>query len=371
MPVSVLAVQAVVCGIDERPPPLDGVLDVRVNLPALTVGERATLWRLHHPGAATWPADQLLALATRHPLGPGALAAVAHHRPADPAEAADRCRESTRHRLGELGQVLRCNFVWDDLVVAPRLRQRLDELAFEARDRVLFWELPQARRLYPRGAGLLALFTGTAGTGKTMAAQVLAAHLGLDLVRIDLAAVISKYIGETAKNLRRIFHTAADLGAVLLFDEADSLFARRTDVHDSHDRHANTDTNYLLQLVEDFSGLAILASNKKNNLDPAFTRRIRHFLEFARPDANARHKIWQQLLTELGTPLPESALDLLAALDLSGAQIKNAILAAAFIARSLGEPLRVPHLVRGVERELDKEGRTLDSRERGRLHAHA
>ena len=365
-----LAVQAIVCTADDRPAALDGVLDLRVVLPALTVDGRAGLWRHHYPEVATWPQDQVLALATRHPLAPRDLAAVARQRPRDPAEAAERCREATRHRLGELGQLLRCNFVWDDLVVAPGLRERLDELAFEARDRIRFWELPQARRLYPRGAGLVALFAGTAGTGKTMAAQVLAADLGLDLVRIDLAAVISKYIGETAKNLRRIFHTAADLGAVLLFDEADALFARRTDVRDSHDRHANTDTNYLLQLVEDFSGLAILASNKKNNLDPAFTRRIRHIFEFSRPDVPARHKIWQQILGELGAGLPDRVLDALAALDLSGAQIKNSILAAVFVARSRGEDLRADHLARGVDRELDKEGRSLEPRDRERLRAH-
>lgn len=365
-----LAVQAIVCTADERPASLDGVLDIRVGLPPLTVDERAAAWRRHHPATAAWPDDQLLTLATRHPLNLRDLAAVARQRPKDPREAAEQCREATRHRLGELGQMLRCNFGWDDLVVTPRLRERLGELAFEARDRVLFWELPQARRLYPRGAGLVALFTGTAGTGKTMAAQVLAADLGLDLVRIDLAAVISKYIGETAKNLRRIFHTAADLGAVLLFDEADALFARRTDVRDSHDRHANTDTNYLLQLVEDFSGLAILASNKKNNLDPAFTRRIRHILEFSRPDVPARRQIWRQILAELGVGLQDVTLDALAPLDLSGAQIKNAILAAVFVARSRGEPLRADHLTRGIERELDKEGRSLEPRDRERLRAH-
>jgi len=368
---SVFGAQAIVCAPDERPVPLDGVLDVRVTLPPPTVDERADLWRRLHPDAATWPEDQVQSFATRHPLGPGDLAAVARLRPATPAEAATRCREATRHRLGELGQVLRCEFVWDDLVVGQRLRLRLDDLAFEARDRSLFWEQPQARRLYPRGTGLLALFTGTAGTGKTMAAQVLAADLGLDLVRIDLAAVISKYIGETTKNLRKIFQTAANLGAVLLFDEADALFARRTDVRDAHDRHANTDTNYLLQLVEDFSGLAILASNKKANLDPAFTRRIRHVLDFPRPDASARRTIWRQLLTELGAPQSDQALDALASLDLSGAQIKNAIVAAVFVARSGREPLRVPHLVRGVERELDKDGRSLDTRDRGRMTAHA
>ena len=157
---------------------------------------------------------------------------------------------------------------------------------------------------------------------------------------------------------------------MLLFDEADALFARRTDVRDSHDRHANTDTNYLLQLVEDFSGVAILASNKKANLDPAFTRRIRHILDFPRPDAAARRQIWRQILAELGSPLADLTLDSLAALDLSGAQIKNAILAALFVSRSETRPLAVQHVIRGLERELEKDGRSLDLRERERLASH-
>ena len=365
-----LASQAIVCAADERPAPIDGVLDLRVALPTPDIAERTHLWRAHLPAARTWPEGQLSELAARFPLIPGELAAIAVHRPATALEAADRCREATRHRLGELGQRLRGGFGWDDLVLSAKLHQRLADLAFEARDRAGFWELPQARRLYPRGTGLVALFTGPAGTGKTMAAQVLAAELGLDVVRIDLAATISKYIGETAKHLRRIFVTAAGTGAVLLFDEADALFARRTDVRDSHDRHANTDTNYLLQLVEDFSGVAILASNKKTNLDPAFTRRIRHILDFPRPDAAARRQIWRQILAELGSPLADLTLDSLAALDLSGAQIKNAILAALFVSRSETRPLAVPHVIRGLERELEKDGRSLDLRERERLASH-
>nr|WP_276603085.1 ATP-binding protein [Nannocystis pusilla] len=214
------------------------------------------------------------------------------------------------------------------------------------------------------------MFTGPAGTGKTMAAQVLAAQLGQDLVRIDLATIVSKYIGETAKNLRKIFSVAAGMSAVLLFDEADALFARRTDVRDSHDRHANSDTNYLLQLLEDFAGVAVLASNKKANIDPAFIRRIRHVLEFPRPDAAARRQIWQQVLSELGAEVSPAALDTLGGVDLSGAQIKNAVLAATFVARSEKRPLGVGQLVRGLERELDKDGRALERRDRERLVVH-
>src|SRR5690606_11006597 len=208
-------------------------------------------------------------------------------------------REQTRGRLGELGQLLDCPFDWDDLVLADKLRETLEDFTFEASERAVFWEAPEPRRLFPRGTGLVALLTGPPGTGKTMAAQVIAAQLELDLFRINLATVISKYIGETAKNLDRIFSRAARMNAVLLFDEADALFSKRTEVKDSHDRYANTDTNYLLQLLEDYQGIALLASNKKNNIDPAFIRRIRYVLDFQRPDADQRRTVWRRVLGEL------------------------------------------------------------------------
>lgn len=368
--ITVLATFAVVCTPHERPAPIEGVIDLRVELPAPELTERVTLWRELVSTSDTWPEGHLTDLALRYPLPVGELTAIGQQRPASAAAAAELCRERTRHRLGELGHVLRCPFGMNDLVIPARLKTHLAEFIFEARDRLDFWERPEAQRLYPRGTGLVALFTGPAGTGKTMAAQVLAAELGLDLVRIDLASVVSKYIGETAKSLRRIFTAASGMSAVLLFDEADALFARRTDVRDAHDRHANADTNYLLQLVEDFAGIALLASNKKANIDPAFLRRIRHVLDFPRPEPAARRQIWQRILGELAAPLPDPALDLLATIDLSGAQIKNAVLAAVFAARSERRQLSVPHLVRGVERELDKDGRTLDRRERERLMAH-
>jgi hypothetical protein len=365
-----LSLVAVVCGPHDRPAPSDGVLDLRVELPAPDLAERAALWRRLVPTARTWPEEHVEKVSRRYPLPVGDLAAVGLRRPAGVDEAAELCRERTRNRLGELGHVLRCPFGIDDLVIPAKLRDHLGEFVFEARDRADFWERPVVQRLYPRGAGLVALFTGPAGTGKTMAAQVVAAELGQDLVRIDLAAIVSKYIGETAKNMRRIFSVAAGMSAVLLFDEADALFARRTDVRDSHDRHANADTNYLLQLLEDFAGVAVLASNKKANIDPAFIRRIRHVLDFPRPDAAARRQIWQQVLAELGAVLTPAALDTLGTVDLSGAQIKNAVLAATFIARSERRDLGVGHIVRALERELDKDGRALDRRDRERLVVH-
>ncbi len=218
----------------------------------------------------------------------------------------------------------------------------------------------------------MALFSGPPGTGKTMAAQVIAADLELDLFRIDLAAVVSKYIGETAKHLAQIFIRASRMNAVLLFDEADALFAKRTEVKDSHDRYANADTSYLLQLLEEYRGIVILASNKKQNIDPAFIRRVRYVFEFPRPDAAERRKIWRQVIGELSDVETLKRLDatieaLAANIELSGAQIKNAVLASIFVARRSRDPLTMPHLLRGLERELGKEGRSVGTRERERL----
>src|SRR5262249_34306246 len=178
-----------------------------------------------------------------------------------------------------LGRLVQCQCTCDDLVVPERVPEALEDFAFEARDRVTFWESPCAQRLFPRGTGLVALFGGPPGTGKTMAAQVIAAALELDLFRIDLAPVVSKYIGETAKHLGQIFARAARMNAVLLFDEADALFSKRTEVKDAHDRYANADTSYLLQLLEEYRGIVILATNKKQNIDPAFIRRVRYVFE--------------------------------------------------------------------------------------------
>ncbi|HLT02618.1 MAG TPA: ATP-binding protein, partial [Geminicoccaceae bacterium] len=271
-----------------------------------------------------------------------------------------------------LGHLLECPFTWDDVVLPERLRQALEDFAFEAHDRVRFWEDAATRRLFPRGTGLVALFGGPPGTGKTMAAQIVAAELEMDLFRIDLASVVSKYIGETAKHLRQIFARAARMNAVLLFDEADALFSKRTDVNDAHDRYANADTSYLLQLLEEYRGIVVLATNKKQNIDPAFIRRVRYVFDFPRPDVAERRRIWRQVIGELcGAETLQRlgpTLDALGAgVDLSGAQIKGAVLAAIFAARRRRAPLAMPHLLQGLERELAKEGRTLGAREQDRL----
>jgi hypothetical protein len=352
-----------------------GVVDDQVALPALSIDERRAAWLRLLPAARAWPEGDFADLVGRHRVQIGDIAAIGQ-RGIDGVEAArSACRRSTRHRLGDLGQLVECPFGRADLMLPASLNQLLDALLYEARERAAFWESPAARRLFPRGRGLVGLMTGPPGTGKTMTAQVVAAELGLDLVRIDLASTVNKYIGETAKNLRRIFTRAAEMNAVLLFDEADALFAKRTEVRDAHDRYANADTNYLLQHLEEFDGIALLASNRKQNIDTAFVRRIRFVMDFPRPQPAERLLIWRRLVGELvGPACAEQLADLLRtladALDLSGAQIKLALLAAIFLARQAGRPLAVDHLLRGIERELGKEGRGIEAHDRERIARH-
>jgi len=216
---------------------------------------------------------------------------------------------------------------------------------------------------YSRGLGLSALFSGTSGTGKTMAAEVLAHTLGLDVFQIDLAGLVSKYIGETEKNLKRVFDAAEDSGAILLFDEADALFGKRTEVKDSHDRYANFEVSYLLQRMEAYRGLAILTTNMRQAIDTAFLRRIRFIVEFPFPDAAHRARIWRGVFPT-GTPTVGLDAERLAHLNITGGIIRNIAMHAAFLAADEAEPVRMSHLLEGARTEYAKLERPLGSAER-------
>ncbi|MCX4247469.1 ATP-binding protein [Paraliomyxa miuraensis] len=348
--------------------------DHRFELHAPTSSEALELWGRLLPESRTWPADSVQRLVASHHLTIGELVDVWRRAPSSLEQAEAMVRELGRGRLGDLAQNLAGSFGWDDLVVSDHLRDALQAFAFEALDRAAFWESSAARRLFPRGTGLVGLMAGPPGTGKTMAAQVIARELGLDLYRIDLATVVSKYIGETAKNLRQIFQRASRLNAMLLFDEADAMFAKRTELKDSHDRHANADTGYLLQLLEQYRGVALLASNRRGNIDPAFIRRIRYVFTFPRPDVAQRVEIWQRVVGELcpeAQPGLSSTLERLGAVvTLSGAEIKNAVLAALFHARRRGARLSTDDLFVGVDRELAKEGMSMSAENRRVVRRH-
>jgi AAA+ superfamily predicted ATPase len=258
--------------------------------------------------------------------------------------------------MSHLAQRIVASATMDDLVIGQREKEILHSIIASARQRFRVYEEWGFARSGDRGLGISALFAGDSGTGKTTAAEAIAHELDLDLYRIDLSMVVNKYIGETEKNLKKIFDAAEDGGAILLFDEADALFGKRSEVRDSHDRYANIEVGYLLQRMESYRGLAILTTNLKNSLDRAFTRRIRFIVNFHFPDEKSRAEIWRKVFP---SSVPVVGLDYarLATLELAGGNIRNIALGAAFLAADDGEPVGMAHIAHAAREEYDKIGR--------------
>jgi SpoVK/Ycf46/Vps4 family AAA+-type ATPase len=269
-----------------------------------------------------------------------------------------RCRVGARPRLEALAQRIETQVTWDDLILPPRQQSALQEIAMQVRQRGQVYEDWGFRRQHSRGLGITALFAGSSGTGKTLAAEVLASELRLDLYHIDLSSVVDKYIGETEKNLRQIFDAAEAGGVILLFDEADALFGKRSEVKDSHDRHANIEVSYLLQRMEQYRGLAILTSNLKDALDEAFLRRLRFVVEFPFPDAAERAAIWARVFPA-NTPTDGLDYARLARLNVAGGSIRNIALNATFQAAEAGAPVSMVHILQAAQREYEKLQRPL------------
>ncbi len=277
----------------------------------------------------------------------------------------DACRMQARPRLDELAQRIPPTADWQDLVLPTAQEQMLREVAAHVRQRATVYQNWGFAAKNARGLGISALFAGASGTGKTLAAEVLANELHLDLYRIDLSSVVSKYIGETEKNLRRVFDAAEEGGVILLFDEADALFGKRSDVKDSHDRYANIEVSYLLQRMECYPGLAILTTNLKSSLDTAFQRRIRFFVQFPFPDAAQRAEIWRRVFPA-NTPCQDLDPTKLAQLSVSGGNIRNIALNAAFLAADQREAVQMKHLLRAARTEYAKLEKSLTEAEIGR-----
>ncbi|MCI0539361.1 MAG: AAA family ATPase [Verrucomicrobiales bacterium] len=265
----------------------------------------------------------------------------------------EACRTHARQRLEDLAQRIEPSATWDDLILPEPQMQMLREIAIHTRNRARVYDEWDFASKGARGLGISALFAGPSGTGKTMASEVLARELQLDLYRIDLSQVVSKYIGETEKNLRRVFDAAEEGGALLLFDEADALFGKRSEVKDSHDRYANIEISYLLQRMEAYRGLAILTTNMKSVLDTAFLRRLRFVVQFPFPDAAQRANIWRCIFPRR-TPVERLDVAKLARLNVAGGNIRNIALYAAFLAADAGEPVRMTHLLRAARSEYAK-----------------
>jgi AAA+ superfamily predicted ATPase len=267
-----------------------------------------------------------------------------------------------RIALDELGRRVEPRARWDDLVVPERQRKTLREIVGHVRQRATVYQDWGFEDVLRRGLGVTALFAGSSGTGKTLAAEVVAGELGLDLFVIDLSQVVSKYIGETEKNLRRIFDAAERGGAVLLFDEADALFGKRSEVKDSHDRYANLEVSYLLMRMESYRGLAILTTNQKKALDQAFLRRLRFVVDFPFPDVAERAEIWRRVIPPQ-VPLDGVAVERLAQLTVAGGSIRNIALSAAFLAADEGAELQMRHLLAAARTEYVKLERSVTSTE--------
>ena len=310
------------------------------------------------------------AVSAHFDLGLAAIRAIAAEVLAAPADAGDRaagaalvwtkCRAHLRARLDGLAERIDCATGWDDLVLPEAQTRTLRAVAGQLRQRTTVYDRWGFGQRNSRGLGISALFAGPSGTGKTLAAEVLANELDLDLYRIDLSSVVSKYIGETEKNLRRVFDAAEESGAILLFDEADALFGRRSEVKDSHDRYANIEVSYLLQRMEAYRGLAILTTNARSALDPAFLRRLRFVVEFPFPDTDQRAEIWRRIFPA-ATPTERLNVAKLASLRIPGGNIRNIAMNAAFLAADAGEPVRMGHLLVAARSEYSKLDRPLSA----------
>ena len=347
-----------------------------LQLPMPAPAQRARIWRIMLPPGATLSPQDIDHLAARFRFAPGriartirlAAAGAARRPPAErhltlgDVEAA--CRTVGVAEMSALAQKMPLPYGRTDLVVPLAVEMELDLAVAWVRERHTVLEQWGFARRIVLGRGLTALFTGKPGTGKTMAAQVLARELGCDLYRVDLSRVMSKYIGETEKNLAQLFDEAQASGAILFFDEADALFGKRSEVKDAHDRYANVEIGYLLQRMEDYEGVTILATNRMRDLDEAFVRRFQVLLRFPMPEAPDRLRLWEGMIPAQAARAPDLDLGTLAQkFEVSGGEIRNVVLAAAYLAAGAGVPIGMGHLKRALRRELGKSGRVLSKEE--------
>ena len=343
-----------------------------VALPTPTYMLRRQLWRtlLARSGHTVAEAVDVDALADKFGFTAGKIHATITHagrlatmRPQKDgaisgADLYQACRALSGTGLATLARKITPLYTWDDIILPNSDLEHLKEICTHVRYRQQVFGHWGFHRKFSLGKGLSSLFLGPSGTGKTMAAEIMASELRLDLYKIDLSCVVSKYIGETEKNLAKIFREAEESNAILFFDEADAIFGKRSEVKDSHDRYANTEINYLLQKMEEYEGIVILASNFKKNIDDAFTRRMRFVVEFPFPEQEYRYRIWKSVFPK-DTPL-SSDIDfgfLAGKLKIAGGNIRNIALNAAFLAAAKPGEIRMEHIIRSTKREFQKMGR--------------
>ena len=341
---------------------------ISVSFEKLTTEERASLWDLLLEGAT----DQIqqkdrAVLSGQFNLSSGQIIAAASSAMSYALEAGrgleiedlfKAARLHSGHHLAELARKVEPRYVWEDLVLPETPLTMLKEMVSMVQSRPMVLETWGLGRKLTAGSGISALFSGPPGTGKTLAAQIMANRLGIDLYRIDLSTVVSKYVGETEKQLERIFSEASESNAILFFDEADSIFGKRSEVKGAHDRYANIEVSYLLQRMEDYNGVAILATNLRANLDEAFTRRLQFIINFPFPEEDYRLRIWEVLMPptlpredNLNFPIMAERF------KVAGGSIRNIIVSAAYFAAADGGSVTMSHLMHGARREFQKMGR--------------
>ena len=343
-----------------------------VSLPVPPYETRVALWRTHLGDADVAGDVDVHALAGKFGLTDGQIRdAVASAASRDEDDAAltptriyEACRAQSGGRLASLARKIDPHYRWEDIVLPPDREAQLREVAAHVEHRGTVYGEWGFEEKFSLGNGLVVLFTGPSGTGKTMATDIVAREAGLDLYKIDLSSVVSKYIGETEKNLREIFDEAERSDAILLFDEADAVFGKRSEVRDAHDRYANIEVNYLLQRIEEYDGTVVLTTNYKQNIDDAFTRRIHLSVDFPLPDPESRAAIWRSVFPAT-TPLGALDVEYLSEFEFTGGNIKNVALTAAFLAADEDSAVEMTHVVRAARREFQKSGRLTSSREFG------
>ncbi|MBN1550698.1 ATP-binding protein, partial [bacterium] len=325
------------------------------------------------------PVDELVHIAAMFRMNPrqirdAAFTAVRHAFVLTGKEARPReqellgaCRIHSATKLGELAKKIKPHYQWSDIVLPHEKVMHLKELCGSMKYRAQVFEEWGFERKLSLGKGVHALFAGGSGTGKTMASEIIAHELGVDLYKVDLSTVVSKYIGETEKNLSRIFNEAENSNAILFFDEADALMGKRSEVKDAHDRYANIEISYLLQKMEEYNGMSLLATNLRQNIDDAFIRRIRFIIEFPFPERSYRLEIWRKVWPD-DTPLSDDIdFNFLAnQFELSGGNIRNIALNATFIAAEKGSKVTMMHILYATKREFQKTGKVCLSEDFGK-----
>jgi AAA+ superfamily predicted ATPase len=360
-----------------EPTDFPGLRFTRIELPRPTYSERLRFWETTLDGIASEDADAG-ELANKFQFTGGQIRDAVitaqnlawQRNPeqalATMADLLEACRLQSNRKLATLATHIKPHYSFQDIVLPPDRFRQLQEICKAVEYRSLVYDQWGFEEKSSLGKGISLLFAGPSGTGKTMAAEILAGELGLDLYKIDLSTIVSKYIGETEKNLSRIFSEAATSNAILFFDEADALFGKRSEVRDAHDRYANIEINYLLQRMEEYEGVVILATNLRKNMDEAFVRRIHATVEFPFPNAQNRLRIWQGVWPG-NTPREDLDLDFMARqFEITGGNIRNIALAGAFLAAEDGGCVRMRHLIRATWQEYQKMGKVVMEGEFGK-----